>query len=133
MRGNMVEKRRYVRVDVPIRVGYRLPGKKVSKGEALSKNIGRMGICIHLSRTFAVGSLLKLTLGIPGASEPLETEARVVWVDKTEKGDEGFRTDYEAGLTFTSLSNVARASIINFICESVKKRKEVRIPSANLP
>lgn len=132
MRGNMVEKRRYVRVDVPIRVWYRLPGKKAGKGEALSKNIGGMGICIHVSRTFDVGGLLKLTLGIPGASEPIETEARVIWVDKTEKGDEGFRTDYEAGLKFTSLSQVAKATIVNFVYESVKKRKAVGIPSTNL-
>jgi c-di-GMP-binding flagellar brake protein YcgR len=129
----MVEKRRFVRVDVPIRVWYRLKEKGVAKSEAISKNIGGGGICIHVSHTFAAGSLLKLTLGILGVSEPIETEAEVLWVEKREKGDEGFRTDYEAGLKFTSLSNVDRASIINFICESVKKRKEVRIPSTNLP
>ena len=128
----MVEKRRFVRVDVPIRVWYRLPGKKASKGEALSKNISGGGICILVSRRFPVESLLHLTLRIPGTFEDINTEGKVLWIGKSAK-DEGFPTGYEAGLRFTSISRIAKASIIHFVYESVKKRKEVRIPSSNPP
>ena len=120
----MVEKRRFVRLDCPIRIRYQLEGKDESAGEAFSKNIGGMGICLFLSGSFPVGSFLKLLLEIPGLSEPVETLAEVVWVDKAETREEKVRADFEAGLKFTSISSVAKASIINYVYESVKKRKE---------
>ena len=124
----MIEKRRFVRVDVPIRVQYRGEGKKLGKGEAISKNIGGMGICVHVSRRFLAGSLLNLTLRIPGTFEDINAEAKVIWIGKSAK-DGGFPTGYEAGLRFTSISKIAKASIINFICESVERRKESKISS----
>lgn len=125
----MIEKRRFVRVDVPIRIRYQIEGKKDSRAEGISKNIGGMGICVHLSRELSIGSLLKLTLAIPGVPEPVETKARVVWIDKAESVLSDFRGDFEAGLRFTSISRVGRAAIVNFICESVKRRKESKISS----
>lgn len=125
----MTEKRRFVRVDVPIRIRYQIEGKKNSRAEGISKNIGGMGICVHLSHELSIGSLLKLTLAIPGVPEPVETKARVVWIDKAESVLSDFRGDFEAGLKFTSISRVGRAAIVNFICESVKRRKESRISS----
>ena len=120
----MVEKRRFVRLDCPIRVRYQLEGKDEIGGEAFSKNIGGMGICFFLSDPFPIGSFLKLILEIPGLPEPVETLAEVVWVDKAERRDEKVRADFEAGLKFTSISSVAKASIINYVYESVKRRKE---------
>ena len=125
----MIEKRRFVRVDIPIRIRYQIEGKKNSRAEGISKNIGGMGICVHLTHRLPTGSLLKLTLALPGATEPIETEARLVWIDKAESVLGDFRGDFEAGLRFTSISRVGRAAIVNFICESVKRRKESRISS----
>ena len=120
----MVEKRKFVRVDRPIRVRYELDGKKEIGGESLSKNIGGEGVCLFFSDSFPVGSFLKLTLDIPGLSEPVKTLAEVVWIDKAQRPDEKVFSDFEAGLKFTSISSVAKASIINFVYESVKRRKE---------
>ena len=119
----MVEKRRFVRIDHPIRVRYRIEGKEEGEGEALSKNIGGMGICLLLNEAFPVGSLLKLILDVPGTGEPVETAAQVVWVDKVERRDGSSTADFEVGVKFTSITNVGKASIINFIYESVAKRK----------
>ena len=125
----MIEKRRFIRVDVPIRIWYQIEGKKNSRAEGISKNIGGMGICVHLSHEFSIRSLLKLTLAIPGVPEPVETKAQVVWIDEAKSVLGDFHGGFEAGLKFTSISRVGRAAIVNFICESVKRRKESRISS----
>jgi c-di-GMP-binding flagellar brake protein YcgR len=119
----VIEQRRFIRVDRAIRVRYQLQGKEERYDQALTKNIGGMGLCLLLDAQLPVGSFLKLTLDIPGASKPIETGAKVVWIDKAEKTPDGFKADFEAGLKFTSLSSKSRASIVEFVFESLKRRE----------
>lgn len=120
----MVEKRRYVRIDHPIRIRYRVAHNLQSDEEAVSKNIGGRGVCLILNRSIQVGSSLKLSFRLPGVYPAIEARGKVVWTNKLRSGSQDLPNGTEAGVQFTSISNASKACIINFVYESLKRRNQ---------
>ena len=98
----MIERRKFIRLQAPIGVEYRLvkKGKHTSKGPSLLKNIGAGGVRITAKEDLQEGDLLELFIDIPHLKEPIRTAGQVVWFSHhVEQG----RDTREAGVRFRDI------------------------------
>lgn len=79
------ESRRFLRAPVPLEVRYRTRGSFLV---SYSLNLSKGGLFLESSRLYPVGTRLTVHFDVPGADEPIETEATVMWVrqEPTEDG-----------------------------------------------
>jgi uncharacterized protein (TIGR02266 family) len=77
--------RRFARAPVSVEVHYRTRGSFLV---SYSLNLSKGGLFLDTSELMPVGSTLTVRFSVPGASQHIETEARVMWVrgEHTEEG-----------------------------------------------
>lgn len=69
--------RKFGRVPVSLEVNYRTQGSFLV---SYSRNLSKGGIFLETTHLLPIGTQLTLRFAIPGASEPIETEAKVMWI-----------------------------------------------------
>lgn len=77
--GNPLEKRLYQRKRLPLAVSFAVLDQPEYQGVALSKDIGKGGLCIPLSASLQRGSRLRLSIQLPRVHRPLSLWGEVVW------------------------------------------------------
>lgn len=80
-----VHGRKFDRAPVAIEVHFRTKGSFLV---SYSLNLSKGGLFLETESLLPVGSTLPVRFTIPGASSPIETEARVMWV-RSEVSEEG--------------------------------------------
>jgi hypothetical protein len=97
-----VEKRRTPRVIVAIPVRFKVINQAVDQPKeqkALETlNLSKGGVGLFCLEPLNKGDLLKVEIGVPGATKPLKTFAEVKWCRKMEA--EKHRDQYRAGISF---------------------------------
>lgn len=97
------EKRKHSRFNTGVPMQYRYL-TKVSN--ALSRDIGRGGVCFTATDFIPVNTLLFVAL-LP-KDEPLRASGKIVWVQKVPYGER-----YNIGLQFTEINDYNKERIVN--------------------
>ncbi|UCG11497.1 MAG: PilZ domain-containing protein [Deltaproteobacteria bacterium] len=80
------DSRLHPRLNLRLEVSYHFAGQQ---HQTLTENISRGGAYIQTARPVDVGESLRLSLQLLGVHDPLDIQARVVWVKRSQRNTEG--------------------------------------------
>lgn len=111
VQGEMEERRKFLRFEVPVDIKYRFPEKAV-EGISKGKNFGREGIGLYLKEEIPRQTMVELEIGLPDEIVPIFAAGRVVWV---KEADEQQDFDFIAGVELTRISSFDKSRILEYV------------------
>ncbi len=110
----MIERRKFIRLQAPIGVGYKVlkKSRRVKQAPSLIRNIGGGGICIIAKEDLRSGDLLDLHIQIPHLKETIHAVGEVVWFAHFRERDRDLR---EAGVRFRDIEPKDLHKILEFV------------------
>jgi len=109
----MQERRRYVRLNIPLEVNYSLQGKDGKQLKSITKNVSPNGARFVIEGALAKGATLDITIKIPTSLEPIPIKARVVW---SKKETEESQDIYDAGFEFVQIPEESKSAFFQYLC-----------------
>lgn len=120
---SMEEKRKYIRLNVPLNVKYRTLTPEPSEGKSKSKNISPEGMRIGLKCRLELGVELALIIEIPNESQPISAKGKVVWqkeITDAKPQEERFDT----GLQLTYMDDFDKSRFFTYLYDLMYKMLE---------
>jgi len=112
MRLKLPERRRFIRIEVPLRINVR--GNGWSE-EATTKNISPIGMRFEISREFEKSVLLDMSMFLPvPESSPISVKARVIWQSKTSLED---NAPYDVGVEIVEIEESSKNVLLKYLCD----------------
>ena len=111
------ENRKYVRLQVPIGVVYRLIDKKAKNTKevlTLAVNIGGGGISLVAKDNLRQGDLLAIQIHVPHHDDPIRAVGEVVWFYGPQAPGKG-RVGLEAGVRFCDIAPEDLKVILDYV------------------
>ena len=99
----MEEKRKYIRIEAPIVVTYKLSGKTPVTKKTITKNFSEGGIRFPVYEKLKTGTPLQLLIETPFDTIPISATGQIVWT-KALSVTEG-REIYDVGVKFTQMQS----------------------------
>ena len=109
------ERRRFIRLEVPIGLQYNVVGSNVIK-DVTTKDISCDGMRFTSPDAIPADSLLRLTIQIPKAKNPVHAEGKVVWSHK-QANDGG--PDNEVGLELIKIEEDNKNTFLKYLCDII--------------
>ncbi len=113
---NLVERRRYVRLDAPIDVSYTVP----ETGNVLNtniKNISADGLRFETpNKSIKESDIVELKMIIKDAPNPVHAKAKVIWKHKVSLED---AAPYDCGMEFTEIEEDNKNTFLKFLCDLI--------------
>lgn len=121
MQDDFVEKRKYARLDIPMRVGYKFSVKDKPR-TALSKNISKGGMLLLAKERMDVGAQITMEIYLTKEdTNPIRTVGQVVWQGKSRtcaqvraKFDRENNGVYNTGISFSDLKDDDMERFFNY-------------------
>ncbi len=98
------ERRRHIRFNTAMEMEYKTLTLNPIFGKALAKDLSKEGVRLDLKQDIPTGTMLEISLSVPGDNLPVFATGKVAWAD-----------GLEAGLKLTKISTSDRARILEFI------------------
>ncbi len=117
----MEEKRRFVRIDWPVIVKYKLLDEPKSEDRCVGKDISEGGLSFPVYERVSKGSSLSLEIELPFDSMPIFAKGTVAWV--REAGQKPARF-FEVGIDFKDISLADRKRLRDYIANEIRERRE---------
>ena len=111
----MLERRRYVRICLPIRAEYKPLEIKAAKKDTILRDIGAGGVCLYSDEGLGANRALSLDIFFPDGLGSLSAQAKIAWARQEDEKN-------LVGLEFTNISSFDRSRIISFV--NIEKQKE---------
>lgn len=112
----IVERRRYIRMGIPVGVSYLVPGGNIVRN-AIAKNISADGFRLETAdREVRESDILELKLTIPGAANPVHAKSRVVWKKRLSLQD---GAPYDIGMEFIEIEEDNKNTFLKFFCDLI--------------
>lgn len=109
----MQERRRYVRLNIPLQVGYIIQGKKGTRGNSITKNISPNGARFVIEKELPKGTIVDIDIKIPAKPEPIPIKAKVVWSKKEAVQGKDI---YDAGFEFVQIPEESKQVFFQYLC-----------------
>ena len=107
------ERRRYLRVETPLKI--RVIGKGKIIAETTTKNISPLGLRFETGdASLKTGEALEIEIHIPKALNPVHTKAAVIWKNKASIED---GSPYDVGCEFTKIEEDNKNTFLKFFCD----------------
>ena len=100
----MAERRKSIRCQAPLDAEYKSLTLNPIFGKTLVKDLSKEGIRLGLRQPVSVGTLLEISLNVPGDNLPVFATGKVAWAD-----------GLEAGLKLTKISQGDRDRVLEFV------------------
>jgi c-di-GMP-binding flagellar brake protein YcgR len=116
MKKPMSERRRFIRLEVPVELSYRLPqGDRVYR--STSKNISPEGLGFQVSGGApSEADVLDITLELPSAPNPVHIRGKVVWKKRLSLED---NTPYDIGVEFLDIDEDNKNTFLRYLCDLI--------------
>jgi len=105
------ERRRFVRIDVPLQVTVKAGGHQ-EKG--ITKNVSPVGLRFEISKKLEENKNVKVTLHLPSAENPVTFNARIVWQEKKSLED---KAPYDVGVEIESIEDRDKNVFLKYLCD----------------
>ncbi len=110
----MAERRKFIRFNTPVNLEYRSLTLNPIFGKALAKDLSREGVRVELREPVPIGTMLELSLNVPGDNLPVFATGKIAWAD-----------GLEAGLKLTKINPSDRARVLEYAYQEwLKKNKK---------
>jgi len=123
MKRVMEERRRFIRLEVPIEVKYVVEedSDPVRKRVA-TKDLSCDGLRFISERKLDEGSLLDLNLTIPGATNPVHIKGKTIWSKKLSTED---AAPFEVGLEFVQIEEDNKNTFLKYLCDLIYNETKI--------
>lgn len=115
MKLKLPERRRFVRVETPLKVVV-TEGDRID--EVVTKNISPMGFRFEVSREYKQTEDLELALYIPSTEKAIHIKGKVVWQEKISLED---NAPYDVGIEVTQVDEKDKNVFLKFLCDLLYK------------
>ncbi len=105
------ERRRFIRIEVPLKVQF---NSDLINEATYTKNISPIGMSCEVSVELSKGTLLNAEIAIPETSETISTETKVVWVRRISLED---NSNYDMGLVLTKIEEKQKKVLLKYLCD----------------
>ena len=109
----MQERRRFVRLNIPLEVDYQIAGRQDGFARSVTKDISPNGARFLVKEELPKGSILLICLKLPPALEVIQIKARAVWSKK-----EGVEQQhiFDTGFEFVEISEKDKKLFFQYMC-----------------
>jgi len=107
----MLERRKFVRINEFLKIGYKVIGPLDIRNIHLSDNISGVGVRLPVNHRMTNGTMLDLAIYLAESSLPIPATGEVVWL--ANKKDQYF--PYVVGIKFIKINPADQEKILNFI------------------
>lgn len=112
----LIERRKYVRVRVPIDITYTIPGKdKVFA--AVTKDLSADGLRFQtLDPNLQESSTIEIKLKLPDTVNPVHAQGKVIWKRKLSLED---AAPFDVGIDLTTIEEDNKNTFLKFLCDTI--------------
>jgi c-di-GMP-binding flagellar brake protein YcgR len=116
IKDKLIERRRYIRLEVPLKVTYTIPElHKIYT--AVAKNISADGIRFEThERAIKESSVIELKLDIPNVASAVHIKGRVIWKSKLSLEDSA---PFDVGVEFLEIEDDNKNTFLKFLCDLI--------------
>jgi len=115
-RDEFIERRKYIRIKVPIGIIYSRPGDDVVH-RSVSKDISSEGIRFETeSAAVRKSDPINLVLEIPNARNPVHVKGRVAWKKRLSLAD---GSPFDLGVEFEKVEEDNKSTFLKFLCNII--------------
>ncbi|MFH1665744.1 MAG: PilZ domain-containing protein [Candidatus Omnitrophota bacterium] len=111
MKIKLPERRRFIRVERPLRV---IVGSAGRSDEVVADNISPVGLSFTIGRKFGDSENLSLSLYLPSSEEPVLLEGKVVWQSKMSLED---NAPYKVGVEILKIDDSNKNVFVGYLCD----------------
>jgi len=116
LKDNLIERRRYVRLQTPIDISYTVP-ETGNVFKTSTKNISADGVRFEtLNKSIKESDILELKMVIQEAPNPVHAKAKVIWKKKISLED---AAPYDCGVEFTEIEEDNKNTFLKFLCDLI--------------
>lgn len=111
-----VERRRYVRLLVPLKISYTIPGSgKIY--QAVTKNLSADGLRFDITDpSIKEADLLELKIDVPSAPNPIHAKGTIIWRKRLSLED---GSPFDCGVEFTEIEEDNKNSFLKYLCDLI--------------
>ena len=109
------EKRKFIRLQVPIEIKYIVEGAAVRK-QVTTKDVSCEGLRFTTEEGISEGSLVELSVAIPKAPNPVHMNGRVVWTKRHATED---ISPLEVGVEFIKIEEDNKNTFLKYLCDLI--------------
>lgn len=109
----MQERRKYVRLNIPLEVNYTIQGKEGVSYQSITKNISPNGARFSIEQELPKGSVLDINIKIPEQADSIPIKARIVWIKKESDVEPGA---YDTGFEFIKIPEKSKQKFFQYLC-----------------
>jgi len=115
-RDELIERRKYIRIKVPIGITYTRPGDDLVH-KSVSKDISSEGIRFEAeSAAVRKSDPVNLVLEIPNARNPVHVKGRVAWKKRLSLAD---GSPFDLGVEFEKVEEDNKNTFLKFLCDII--------------
>ena len=111
MKLKLPERRRFIRIDIPLRVKITI-GDRVD--EVITKNVSPVGVRFEVGRKLEDSEKVDLSLYLPSSDDPINLEAKVIWQTKTSLED---NAPYDVGVEILQIEDKNKNVFLKYLCD----------------
>ena len=111
MKLKLPERRRFVRVETPLRVDIK-SGDRTEK--VVTKNISPVGFRFEVKKKFDDLSPLEMTLHLPMDNMVISLEGKVIWQSKVSLED---RAPFDVGIDIVGIEDKNKNVFLKYLCD----------------
>ena len=111
MKLKLPERRRFVRLDVPLEVTFFRGGREE---KLTTKNISPMGFMIETGQSLDENTLFPFTFRIGPENTPIGIKGRVIWQNKVSLED---GAPFEVGIDIADIDDAGKNEFLKYVCD----------------
>ena len=111
MKLKLPERRRFIRIDTPLRVKIHAEGRI---DEVVTKNISPIGMRFEIGKEIKNSDKLDLSLYIPTSESPIRLKGKVAWQRRTSLED---KAPYDVGLEIVEIEDKNKNLFLKYLCD----------------
>lgn len=115
------ERRKYIRLEVPIQLRYIIEGDSTRK-DVTTKDLSCDGLRFICSDEISAGSGIEMNLMIPEAANPVHAKGKVVWVKRLTLEDS---SPYEVGVEFSKIEEDNKNTFLKYLCDLIYDQTKI--------
>ncbi len=115
------ERRRFIRLEVPVELKYIVTGDPVRK-EGTTKDLSCEGLRFTDKSKIKEGDLLEINLDVPHAPNSVHINAKVVWLKKLSTEDD---SPSDIGVEFTKIEEDNKNTFLKYLCDIIYGQTEM--------
>lgn len=117
------ERRRFIRLEVPIELKYIVEDDPSQKRRRVAtKDLSCDGLRFTSEHKINEGSMIDLNLTVPGANNPVHIKGKAIWSKKISGEDDA---PFEAGIEFVQIEEDNKNTFLKYLCDLIYNETKI--------